>query len=508
MADSFFIPLRSDVGIQRDGTSFDSSMHTDGSWSRFYHGRPQKIGGMQLIANGSTELVRNMYVYDSDGFSFYYLGRASSLSLIQIFSDLLTSGESNVTPSSGFVPNQNNNWFFSSVTVNNVTYILASCVPDLLNIGYSVAQPIFYGILGSSTPLIPIPGIDTSGVVFGLNGYVIVAGENGNVIWTDGASVDNFPANNFAALRTSKYVYAAQVRSSSQPVALLWSLGGLDQLTFQPLAPGQTSSEGSNAFVLSTVSNRSTLMSLNCLVSFDPVFYWVGNDSFWMWNGAVQELQNEVNKTWFFENINPNEKGKTFAFTITKWNEIWICFCKGTATEPNWAIVHNIQTGSWYDTNQIPRSSGMPSGSVVTYPILGSNKLVNGTYPLYAHEIGTDLVEQQTITPIVSSITSRYYNLWADNPNAKVMEVDSVIIDIKQVGNMYFYLSYQGYPNSVPQITPNFDFTTETQFLTVRLKASLFTITFVSNVLGGDFVMGNTMLSMNTTDDQRPGPST
>src|ERR1700740_1417149 len=111
----FYIPLRSDVGIQRDGTEFDSTLHSDGSWTRFYRGRPQKIGGMQVVANGNGEIVRAMYSYDADGFSYYYLGRPSSLSYLKITSTLTASAEYDCTPSVDFTANVNNNWVFDSI---------------------------------------------------------------------------------------------------------------------------------------------------------------------------------------------------------------------------------------------------------------------------------------------------------------------------------------------------------------------------------------------------------
>lgn len=518
---NYYIPLTSDVGIQRDGTAFDSTLHSDGSWTRFYRNRPQKIGGAQLIANGNDEIVRAMYSYDADGFSYYYLGRQSTLSFLQIFSNLTSSPETDCTPNIDFTSNANNNWTFDSIAYvpvsgdGPVTYMITNVSSDLLDIGDLNETPLYYGVLGDSAAFQPVVDtstsvtITTAGGVVCIGSFIVIYGSNGFAKWNDGSEITEWPTDNFSQLGTSKFVYGATVRSGQTGSALLWSLNSVATIYINPnYAVGDNTD---TAFLMSYVSTRSTLLSSKCVVSFDPYFYWVGTDSFWMYNGSVQELPNDVNKDWFFENINPNERGKTFAFAITKWNEVWFCFCKGDVTEPNWAVVYNIQTGKWYDTNQINRSSGLPSGSVVPYPVLTSSVPVRngGTtlYPLYLHEIGTDLVQFNTVTPIVAYITSKTFNLWEQNPQAQVLDLDTVIMDVKQNGYMYFYVNYQGYPNSTVRQTYNFPFTQTDQFLNVRVKGSIFTITFVSNVIGGNFVMGKTMLYMKSTDDQRPGPT-
>lgn len=516
MASEFYIPLRSDVGIQRDGTPFDTTLHLNGSMTRFYRGRPQKIGGWQLIQTGTSEIIRTLYSYDSDGFIYLYLGRPSSLSYIQVFADLSTSSSIDRTPAAGFVANIDNNWVLDSVTYQDIVYVVASVSPDLIDIGDTDEQPVFYGTLDGTTPFLPMtdgisgPNITTSGGIMCISEFIVLYGEGGIVRWNTGEDFTTWPVENFFQLGTSKFIYGAPVRSASSPSALIWSLGGTGLMTVNDTGTG---------FDASFISTRSTILSSNCVISFDPCFYWIGTDSFWMWNGAVQELPNNVNKKWFFDNINQNEKGKTFGYVNTQWSEVWWIFCLGDATEPNHALIFNTQSlqwqnQAWFDTDQFNRSAAIPSGSVIPYPIMTSSVPVqNGGdsfYPIYVHEIGVDQVEFGVTTPIVASIQSAYTNLWASNQysvNAKVAEIDSVIIDIVQSGSMYFYINYLGYPNSTVRQTDNFYFTDTTEFLTVRVRGSIFSITFVSNVMGGNFVMGNTMLRMIATDDQRPGPT-
>lgn len=531
MSSEFYIPLKSDSGIQRDGTVFDSSMHISGSMTRFYRSRPQKIGGWKLIQAGNLEIVRNMYNYDSDASVFLYLGRASRLSYIQVFSDLSTSSDNDCTPA-GFAANVNNEWVFDTVTYSTIVddvktdtiYILATAAPDLIDIGNSNQQPMYYGVLGQTAPFLPMVNSvttlnqTTSGGMVVLSSFILVYGDGGIIYWNTGVGFTTWPNTAFFQLGTSKFIYAAPIRSGQSVSALFWSLNSLAQGTLNPSATDKVNF--SDQFLFSYISTRITVMSPKSIVSLDPCFYWVGSDSFWMWNGAVQELPNTVNKRWFFDNINPNQTGKTFGFANTKWSEIWFVFCKGDAIEPNWALVYNIDNGSsyntaWFDTDQINRSAAVPSGSIIPYPLMSSSVPVqnggNSVYPIYVHEYGVDAVEFFNTSPITAYIQSSYINLWAANAysvNAKVAEIDTVILDVVQTGQMYFYISYLGYPNSTVRQSDNFNFSSSTEFLTTRVRGSIFSITFVSNTVGGDYVMGNTMLKMLATDDQRPGPTT
>ena len=118
-ADHIIDILSPQPGIQRDGTQFDTKLCIDGQWTRFYRGRPKKIGGHLLIDPGNNEIIRNIYNVDqSASVTDCYLGRASTLSVCSIPNNI-GNPEFDRTPS-GFVTNPNNNWTFDRFTVLDV----------------------------------------------------------------------------------------------------------------------------------------------------------------------------------------------------------------------------------------------------------------------------------------------------------------------------------------------------------------------------------------------------
>ena len=206
-----------------------------------------------------------------------------------------------------------------------------------------------------------------------------------------------------------------------------------------------------------------------------------------------------------------NYKQRVVGFVNKKYNEICWLFPYGTSTENNWMIIYNLTTGAWYDT-PLERSCAASSSSLFPYPLMASSVAetynLTTTYPIWAHEYGVNQIDPVRTSAILSSFTTNKLWLIDQNPQYQVLSVDSVIPDVKQIGSMFFSINAQGYPNSTIDTSSNFEFTSDTEFLTVRFKGSILNLTFTSNVLDGDYLFGKTIIKLQITDDQRPGPTT
>lgn len=506
---TMFLELNSEVGIQRDGTDFDSSRYTNGSWTRFYKGRPQKIGGYQTINNGTTEIVRNLFSINSLNSVILYVGRPSNLEFFTLSTDLTATLPTDVTPV-GFVPDPSIVWSFATIgyKVGDVEtdYILALPIKNGNDISNQTAGTLYYGVVGSSDKLIPV--IDVDGNPIQATGGVVVVGNfvmvYGNIIqWNDGSSLNAWPTANVAVFETSKFVFGAPVRSGPTLSALFWSLDFLAQLSLNNDTPP--------TFISSYVSTQSTLLSANSIVSDDPYFYWVGNNSFYYFNGSVIELNNTTNKQWFFDNVNREAKEKVYGVVNRIYKEIWFLAPFGSATENTNACIYSVGNEAWFDTDQIPRSCALASTTQFPYPIMCSSQpILNGSsliYPIWVHEFGLDKVQLGQTIAINAHFESNQYNLWQQSPENIVMGIDEIIPDIEQTGNMFVQFKTKGYPNSPAQLSEFFTLEPDREFLTVRQKGSIFSAVFISNVVGGNFLMGKTLFKLVTATDQRPGPS-
>lgn len=144
MTTTFIRPLVFSPGIDRDGTNFSRTAYTDGEWVRFYRDRPRKIGGYQMIVNGTDTIIRSMATCASDksdiisnnGIIRMFLGRYDSVFISDINYSASFSSH-NVTPVTReeitvppetkipigcFEPHPDNLWNIDFMTINAATH--------------------------------------------------------------------------------------------------------------------------------------------------------------------------------------------------------------------------------------------------------------------------------------------------------------------------------------------------------------------------------------------------
>ena len=68
-----------DAGIKRDGTVFESTECTDGTWCRFQRGRPKKIGGYTQLFSTFNGIPRGMVMNSYNGVNYVFAGNKVGL---------------------------------------------------------------------------------------------------------------------------------------------------------------------------------------------------------------------------------------------------------------------------------------------------------------------------------------------------------------------------------------------------------------------------------------------
>jgi hypothetical protein len=84
----------------------------------------------------------------------------------------------------------------------------------------------------------------------------------------------------------------------------------------------------------------------------DGVYWWMGIDRFYAYNGQVTVVPNDKNVNYLFDNINYEQRQKVWATKVPRYNEIWFFYPRGTATECTDAIIYNVKDKIWYDAGQ------------------------------------------------------------------------------------------------------------------------------------------------------------
>jgi hypothetical protein len=169
---------------------------------------------------------------------------------------------------------------------------------------------------------------------------------------------------------TGKIVQGLPVRGGSNaPSGLFWSVDSLIRVSYI----GGTGTPP-QYWRYDIISSQTSIMSSQCAIEYDGIYYWIGTDRFLLYNGTVKEIPNDMNQNYFFDNLNYVQRQKVWATKVPRYGEIWWFYPRGDATECTDAIVFNVREQIWYDAGQAlgaRRSAGYFS-QVFAYPIEAS----------------------------------------------------------------------------------------------------------------------------------------
>lgn len=365
--------LQSQPGVRRDGTDLDSPFYNDSVWVRWQRGKPRKMGGYKSMTQLVNGPVRSVFQDSRSGVNSTHLFSQWGVQRVQFSYDGNSSSIEDRTPA-GFAVNTLLNWSHSSMySAVGGTYsaIIAASSPDLLDIANDTPGYVYAGDIASNDPLVQVSdgsgAITTSGGVCVLNPFLVVYGSNGLIRnsnandystgsgWTTGGA--NLASSNNVS--GTKIVYGAPLRGGGQsPAGLFWSLESLVRMSFVG---------GTGIWQYDTLTLPTTVLSKKAIVEHEGKFFWPATDRFLFYNGVVQELPNQMNCNWFFDNLNYACQNKVWGTKIARWGEIWWFYPRGSDTECKDAIIFNYRENTWYDAH-IERTAGAPTG-IFAFPI-------------------------------------------------------------------------------------------------------------------------------------------
>jgi hypothetical protein len=520
MAD-ILVPLDFKPGIQRDGTGLDSDRALDALWCRWRLGRPRKMGGYSRFGNTLTGVPRKIHMFYQDGSIYVHVGTASSLQQFVLDTNgalLSTHDRTPATLASG----PTTGWTLDALfdTTSSAVQLVAHAAPDLQFAASSGQSVPFIGQITATTPLVPFsdPGSygggswaqpNIAGGVFCVQPYVFAFDKFGFIQW----SAPNLPlqlgttggtlGSGSARISAQKLIAGLPLRggATNSPAALIWSLSEVITATFVGQAAG--------IFAFNTISPSSSILSTDCVMEYDGMYYWPAIDRFLVYNGTVQEVPNSQNQDWFFNNINRTYSAKTFAFKIPRYGEIWWCAPMFGNTEPSHAVIYNVREQCWYDT--VLPGSGRTCGYFAQgfrYPIMGEPALAGG-YKLWLHEIGVDSVEGGASSAVRSYFETPYFAATKlQQPSNEGLSIDQFEPDIIQTGNMSVTVTGAYNPRggdfSDPPVTMLANPTVPQEQLTsFRSMRRLPRLHIESNTMGGNFIVGRNIVHATKPKDTR-----
>lgn len=341
-----------------------------------------------------------------------------------------------VTVDDKFTESALNLWQFDGffdATGGNNNLILAHPGKNLSAIDNTIASAVLAGSPSGDVlyPLRDTQGasptgdyIEVSGGVVSLHPYVFVYGDNGlikncsagNVFDWNGADA------NETNVSSQKVVKGLPVRGGSNaPSGLFWALDSLIKVSYAP-----TTVASQTLYWRYDIIGNSSILSSQCIIEYDGIYYWIGVDRFLLYNGVIKEIPNAMNQNWFFDNLNYAQRQKVWATKVPRFGEIWWFYPRGDVEECNDAIIYNVREGTWYDAGSAlgaRRTAGYFS-QVLSFPVMAGEDLTEQV-TLLTQNVTTLNTSNVVVTAINQEISNNLLLIGSGIPT------ETTIVDVQ-----------------------------------------------------------------------------
>lgn len=409
---------------------------------------------------------------------------------------ILTASTTNMTGGSAALVNSvYNKWMFqymySASTTDNS--IIAHVAPNGQCVCNDTGGQIFIGDVLTTAPLTEIllpSGANATGGIVSLHPYLFYYGTAGIVGWSVPGSPTDLSGvgSGIARVWGQKIIKGMPLRagSGSAPAGLFWAYDAVIRATF---------SGGTTVFQFDVIATDTSIMSEDCVVDYDGVFFWAGVDRFLMFNGVVRDVPNTLNQNWFFNNLNESQRSKVFAFKMPYYGEIWWCYPRDDATECTHAVIYNVREQTWYDT-ALPTSGRSAGGfnNAFASPLLVDAVPATSGYRVWIHEQGTDEIDGITSAPVQSYFETADLSSLVQGNDAR-LRITTIEPDFIQSGPMSVQVTGRANPRAPEVLSQQWIFEeTATQpyeqIVMMKEMRRELRVRFESNAVGGNYQMG------------------
>ena len=153
-----------------------------------------------------------------------------------------------------------------------------------------------------------------------------------------------------------------------------------------------------DTFGITIVSEGISIRSPNSAVAIEDNVFWMGNNEFYVYNGAVQKVPCTL-RDFVFSDFNTLQSEKVFAGVNSSFSEVWWFYPSSSSNEIDKYVIYNYQQQIWY-YGSLNRTAWLARG-VNELPTAASTD-----YYLYNHETGDDDGSTDPVTAITAHIES------------------------------------------------------------------------------------------------------
>jgi len=277
----------------------------------------------------------------------------------------------------------------------------------------------------------------------------------------------------------------------SRGAVMIWTDTALYQMQFigAPLT-----------FGFKQIGSNCGAVGINAAVDVSGTSFWMSDDSFFLYDGAVKKIPCSV-QDHVFDNINQNAKQDVFCAANSDFNEVMWFYASANSTQIDKMVAYNYAENLWY-VGTLARTSWADSGVYevpyaaefeaddTTATISTITGLKAGRTFVYLHETGVN----DDGAAMTNHIESGDIDI-ADGDN--FMSVSRFIPDFKnQAGTVDVTLKTRPYPSGTQTSHGSFDVTTSTTKVDTRIRGRQVAVRVSSDAVDDNWRYGTMRLDI------------
>jgi hypothetical protein len=315
-----------------------------------------------------------------------------------------------------------------------------------------------------------VSGTDRHVVCFGTETTIGSTGTQDNMFirWCDQEDVNDWTPSTTNTAGSQRLTDGSTLISArrSRGAVLIWS----DTAMYQMQLVGAPFTFG-----FSQLGANCGAAGLNSTIDVNGTSFWMGKDSFFMFDGSVQKLRCSV-EDYVFKDISEGSQRDTFAANNGEFNEVTWFYPSSGSSVIDRCVTYNYADQIWY-VGTLDRSSWIDKG-IYSYPyattydssdttatISTITGLTAGRSYMYSQEFGSN-AEGAAITAYVES-----GDFVIPQAGEYLMSIKRFIPDFKNLtGTVNVTLKFRDYPASTQRTSGPFSVTTATTKIDTRAR--------------------------------------
>ena len=314
-----------------------------------------------------------------------------------------------------------------------------------------------------------VSGDDRHVICFGTETTIGTTSTQDNMFirWSDQESTSDWTPTSTNTAGSQRLTSGNKINAAvrSRGAVLVWTDTALYQMQF--IGPPFT-------FGFKQLGSNCGAVGINAAVDVSGISYWMGNDSFFRFDGGVKKIPCSV-QDYVFDDINVNATGDVFCATNTDFNEVMWFYPSADSLQIDRHVTFNYAENLWY-TGSLSRSTWADrsvysnpyatefdsSDTTATISTIYGNKA--GRTFVYAHEEGVN----DAGSAMTAYIESGDIDI-ADGDN--FMSISRFIPDFKnQVGEVDVTVKSRPYPATTQTTHGPFAIATTTTKQDTRIR--------------------------------------